>query len=350
MADSKRTRIGLIGCGFYAQNHLHAWADLHAEGADLVAVCDLDPIKAEAAGKKFGVKVYSEAETMFAHEKIDLVDITTQMKSHKALAALAAKNGIGAIVQKPFAPNWADCIEIVETAEHYGTWLAVHENFRFATGMRRVRTVIDSGAIGQPNWARLSFRTGYDVFKGQPYLAEERRLVILDVGIHVLDLARFFLGEVKHLSCETQKRLPHVKGEDTATIMMRHEAGAVSIVEATYATRKIPDAFPETLLEIEGSEGAIVVGRGDKMQVTTQGISFEEQIGSPLLSWTSRPWHNSQEAVLHTNRHMLQRFRSGQVADTSGIDNLKTYALVEAAYQAHESGMAVKPPQWHPKS
>jgi hypothetical protein len=38
------------------------------------------------------------------------------------------------------------------------------------------------------------------------------------------------------------------------------------------------------------------------------------------------------------------------VADTSGIDNLKTYALVEAAYQAHESGMAVKPPQWHPKS
>lgn len=349
MAEEKRTRIGLIGCGFYAQNHLHAWSDLRAEGADLVAVCDLDQTKAEAAAKKFGAKAYTDAAAMMAQENIDLVDITTQMKSHKALAALAAQNGIGAIVQKPFAPNWTDCIEIVDTAHHHGTWLAVHENFRFATGMRRVRAVIDSGAIGQPTWARLGFRTGYDVFKGQPYLAEEKRLVILDVGIHVLDLARYFLGEVKHLSCETQKRLPQVQGEDTATIMMRHETGAVSVVEATYATRKIPDAFPETLLEIEGTDGSIVVGRGDKMQVTTQGIFFEEQIGSPLLSWTSRPWHNSQEAVLHTNRHMLYRFRSGEAADTSGIDNLKTYALVEAAYQAQERGTTVRPPEWQPK-
>ena len=52
MAEEKQTRIGLIGCGFYAQNHLHAWSDLRAEGADLVAVCDLDQTKAEAAAKK----------------------------------------------------------------------------------------------------------------------------------------------------------------------------------------------------------------------------------------------------------------------------------------------------------
>ena len=350
MPESKRTRIGLIGCGFYAQNHLHAWSDLKTEGADLVAVCDLDGAKAEAAAKQFGAKAYSDARAMFTAEQIDLIDITTQMSSHKALAALAAEHKVGAIVQKPFAPTWADCIDIVETAKRHGTWLAVHENFRFATGMRRVRAVIDSGAIGQPNWARLGFRTGYDVFKGQPYLAEEKRLVILDVGIHVLDLARYFLGEVKHLTCETQKRLPHVKGEDTATVMMRHNSGAVSIVESTYAARKIPDAFPETLLEIEGTEGSIVVGRGDKMQVTTQGIFFEENIGSPLLSWTSRPWHNSQEAVLHTNRHMLNRFRAGDAADTSGEDNLKTYALVEAAYEAAASGQSVKPPQWIAKS
>ena len=350
MAEAKRTRIGLIGCGFYAQNHLHAWSDLKAEGANLVAVCDLDATKAETAAKQFGAKAYSDARAMFAAEQIDLVDITTQMSSHKTLAALAAEHNAGAIVQKPFAPSWTDCIDIVETAKRHGTWLAVHENFRFATGMRRVRAVIDSGAIGQPNWARLGFRTGYDVFKGQPYLAEEKRLVILDVGIHVLDLARYFLGEVKHLTCETQKRLPHVKGEDTATVMMKHETGAVSIVESTYAARKIPDAFPETLLEIEGTEGSIVVGRGDKMQVTTQGIFFEENIGSPLLSWTSRPWHNSQEAVLHTNRHMLNRFRTGEAADTSGEDNLKTYALVEAAYEAAASGQSVKPPQWTPKN
>ena len=229
MADKKRIKIGLIGCGFYAQNHLHAWTDLAAEGADLVAVCDTDPEKAKAAAERFGAKPFTDAGQMFDTVPIDLVDITTQMASHRALAALAAEKGVAAVVQKPFAPSWEESIAIVETARAHNTWLAVHENFRFATTMRRVKAVIDSGAIGTPNWARHAFRTGYNVYRGQPYLAREKRLVILDVGIHVLDLARFFLGEVDRLSAETQRRNPAVDGEDTATILMRHaEPGSIA--------------------------------------------------------------------------------------------------------------------------
>lgn len=346
MTQQKTVRIGLIGCGFYAQNHLNAWQDLRAEGAKLVAVCDVDEGKLKAAAAKFQVAAYADAQTMLDTEKIDLVDITTQMDSHRNLAALAAGRGIAAIVQKPLAPNWDESVAIVEYAYRRKSWIAVHENFRFATSMRRVKAVIESGAIGVPNWARIGFRTGYDIYKGQPYLAKDKRHVILDVGIHVLDLARFFLGEVEYLSCETQKRNPAIAGEDTATVMMRHMSGAVSVVEATYAMKKIPDPFPETLLEIEGSEGSITVTRGERMQVTTQGIVFEEQIGSPLLPWTSRPWHGSQEAVLHTNRHMLNAFRDGRAADTSGTDNLKTFALVEAAYESSATRTFVKPKIW----
>jgi predicted dehydrogenase len=216
--------------------------------------------------------------------------------------------------------------------------------------MRRVKAVLDSGAIGDPNWARISFRTGFDVYLGQPYLAQEDRLVILDVGIHVLDLARWLMGEVAHLSCETQRRNPNIKAEDTATMILKHETGAVSIVEATYEARRIPDQFPETLVEIEGTKGSIIVTRGEKMVVTTQGLSFEENIGGPLLSWTSRPWHVSQEAVLHTNAHMLTSFRAGRDAETSGVDNLKTFALVEAAYESAVSHASVKPKKWSPKA
>lgn len=348
MAEKKTIRIGLIGCGFYAQNHLHAWRDLRQEGAELVAVCDLDPEKAAKAANQFDATPYTDAQVMLEREALDLVDITTQMGSHRKLAALAAERGIGAIVQKPLAPDWDECVAIINHAHHHRAWIAIHENFRFATTMRRVKAVIASGTIGIPNWARIGFRTGYDVYKGQPYLAKDKRHVILDVGIHVLDLARFFMGEVEHVNCETQKRNPAIAGEDTATIMLRHQSGAVSVVEATYAMRKIPDPFPETLLEIEGTEGSIVVTRGEKMQVTTQGIVFEEHIGSPLLPWTTRPWHGSQEAVLHTNRHMLEAFRAGHDADTSGADNLKTFALVEAAYEAAETGASVKPKLWHP--
>ncbi|MCA3574303.1 MAG: Gfo/Idh/MocA family oxidoreductase [Aestuariivirga sp.] len=345
----KTVAVGMVGCGFYAQNHLHAWADLKPEGALLTAVCDRDPARAEAAGAKFGVPHFTDMGQMLDTVKIDMLDIATRMDTHQELAAIAAERGVPAVVQKPFAPTWEECIAIVEKARRHGAWLAVHENFRFASAMRAVKKVLDQGTIGTPNWARLSWRTGFDVYRGQPYLAEEEKLVIQDVGIHILDLARYFLGEVAHLSCETQKRNPKIRAEDTATILMRHTSGAVSVVEATYGAKRGNDPFPETMLEIEGDGGTVILTKGERMIVTTQGLTFEDQVGGPLLHWTSRPWHVSQEAVLHTNRHMFQCVRDGLPADTSGEDNLKTYALVEAAYEAARSGRSVAPVQWVPK-
>ncbi len=343
MPGARPTRVGLIGCGFYAQNHLHAWHDLAREGAELAAVCDRDEAKARAAGERFNVPWFTDAAAMLDTVPLNLVDITTRMDTHRELASLTAERRIATIVQKPFAPTWDECVAIVDFAKARGAWLAVHENFRFATAMRRVKQVLEAGTIGDPDWARLSFRTGFDVYKGQPYFYDEERLAILDVGIHVLDLARYFLGEVERVYCETQRRNAKVRAEDTATMTLRHTSGAVSLVECTYAARRIPDPFPETMLEIEGPLGSILVGKGEVMVVTTQGLSFEERIGAPLLSWTTRPWHVSQEAVRNTNLHMLQTSRAGRPADTSGDDNLKTYALVEAAYESALTHAGVRP-------
>ena len=86
-----KTRVGLIGCGFYAQNHLHAWKDLASEGADLVAVCDRDERKARAAGEKFGAPWYTDAKTMLDTVPLDLVDLTTRMDPR--IRAARAGNG-----------------------------------------------------------------------------------------------------------------------------------------------------------------------------------------------------------------------------------------------------------------
>ncbi|MBZ9711566.1 Gfo/Idh/MocA family oxidoreductase [Mesorhizobium sp. ESP7-2] len=336
-------RIGVIGCGFYAQNHLHAWQDLAGEGAALAAVCDVDTGKAEAAGRAFGVPFYTDAATMLAGDRLDAVDIVTRHNTHCALCELAISRGIATIVQKPFAPTWEDCLAIVEAAEKAGVWLAVHENFRFQTPMRHVRRVIDSGAIGAPSWARIMFRTGFDVYRTQPYFYDEERLAIADVGIHVLDLARFFQGEVERISCETQRRNPKVRAEDTATMLLRHRSGSVSVVECTYEARRDPDPFPETLVEIEGDKGSIVVLPGSRLRVSSNGVTTEEDIGSPLRSWTTVRWHVAQEGAFLACRHFLDCLQRGVQAETSGQDNLKTYALVDAAYRAAVEHRAVAP-------
>ena len=337
-------RVALVGCGFFARNHLYSWTDLRAAGAELVAVCDIDPAKAEAAAREFGVPHwYADFDAMLAAETIDLLDIVTRMQSHRGLVEKAVKAGIATIVQKPFAPGWEDAVAMTEAAERAGVFLAVHENFRFQTPMRRVREVLAAGEIGPPSWARITFRTGYDLYRTQPYFYTEDRFIILDLGVHTLDIARVFMGEVERLSCETQRRNPKVRAEDTATVLLHHTSGAVSVVDFTYESRKLPDPFPETLVEIEGPRGAIVVEAGLKMRITRDGRSREEDIGAPLLSWTSRPWHVAQESVLATCRHMLERYRAGTPAETSAADNLKTFALAEAAYAAAASGASVRP-------
>jgi predicted dehydrogenase len=210
----------------------------------------------------------------------------------------------------------------------------VHENFRFQLPMLKVKEIISSGAIGTPNWGRISFRTGYDIYAGQPYLATEQRFVLMDLGVHVLDLARFFLGEAEHLTAELQKRNPKVKGEDTATLLVRHTSSAVSIVECTYEARRMPDPFPETMLEVEGDKGAIVTRPGGNIEVTSGGKVTHISADPLVLPWAERPWHVAQDSVLVTNRHMLQAVQAGRDADTSAADNLRTFGLVEAAYEA----------------
>ncbi len=226
-----------------------------AFGAALTAVCDVDPAKAKAAGETFGVPLYADVKTL-------LVGREARRGRHRDPAGHAsrARRGdhcarcLATIVQKPFAPTWEDATAIVEAARRAGVWLAVHENFRFQAPLRAVRKVIDSGAIGEPSLARIPFRTGFDVYKARPYFLDEERLVIADVGVHLLDLSRFLLGDVSRISCEIQRRNPKVKAEDdTATMLLRRASGAVSVVEVTYEARRGRRLVPETLVEIEGA-------------------------------------------------------------------------------------------------
>lgn len=339
----ERLRAAVIGCGFFAQNHLHAWRDLAAE-VELVAVCDLDPVRARAAAEAFAVPaVYGDAAQLLARERLDFVDICTTMPSHRPLVEAAAKAGVAVIVQKPFAPAFADCVAMVEACRAAGVPLMVHENFRFQTPLVAVRRALAEGAIGEPYWGRISFRTAYDVYANQPYLAREERLIILDLGIHVLDLARVLLGEVRHLSCETQRINPDIRAEDMATMLLRHRSGAVSVVDCTYESRQLPDPFPQTLVHLEGPRGSIKLGEGYELVVASDGAVSRRHVGAPLLSWTSEPWHCAQESVLNTQRHWVESLRAGRPPETTGADNLKTYALVDAAYGSAASGRPAVP-------
>jgi predicted dehydrogenase len=337
MADVKGA---LIGCGFFAINQMHAWKDV--DGAAIVAICDRDPERLKIVGEQFGInRRYTDAAGMFADGGFDFVDIATTVQSHRALVEMAASHTIPAICQKPFAKTLADAKAMVEACRKAGIPLMVHENFRWQTPIQAVRRLLDSKAIGIPFWGRFSFRSGYDVFSGQPYLAEGERFIIEDLGIHTLDIARFILGDVKALTARTKRVNPKITGEDVATILLDHESGATSIVDVSYATKLGTEPFPETLIELDGTDGTIRLSAGYRLEVTNAAGTVVSDASPQLLSWASRPWHNIQESVYAIQKHWVDKLKNGGEPATSGADNLKTFALVEAAYDSAASGKTI---------
>ncbi len=209
-------RGAVIGCGFFSLNHLNAWGAI--EGVRIVALCDRDRARLDAAGERFSVRaLYEDAEAMLTAQRPDFVDVVTTVPSHRALVELAARHRVAAICQKPFAASMADARAMVDAMAAAGVPLMVHENFRWESPIMAVRAAIEAGRIGTPFWARVSFRSNYDVVAGQPYLATGERFVIEDLGVHVLDVARFLMGEVETLTARTQRVDPRVRGEDAAT-------------------------------------------------------------------------------------------------------------------------------------
>jgi predicted dehydrogenase len=213
-------RVALIGCGFFARNHMHAWRGL--PGAEVVAVCDLDPAKAGSFAAEFGASPFTDAAAMLADVRPDVADIATTVPSHRPLVELAARHAGAVICQKPFAGTLDDGRAMVAACATAGVPLFVHENFRWQKPWREIAARLRTGEIGRPRFLRLSFRHGYDIYANQPYLAEEPDLALTDVGLHLFDMARSLMGDVERVSCETQRLNPRVTGQDAFQAILRH--------------------------------------------------------------------------------------------------------------------------------
>jgi len=325
-------KVGVIGCGFFAQNHLAAWQAIKEISS--VIVCDQQVKLAEAAKTQFGVRqVYDEAEEMLANEDLDFVDIVTTPSSHRLLVEMAARYGRHVICQKPLAPSIEDAKAMVDACKLAGVTLMVHENFRWQGIIQRAKQLIDSGRIGDPFLAQISFRTGYNVYSNQPYLAEDERLVLYDMGTHLFDLVRFFMGEVSSLYAQTHQVNPDIQGEDAATVLLCHAAGA-SVAAMNYVSAVEHDEFIQIPIRIEGSHGSLEIRRDYQLNVVSNKQMTPYHVPPVHYSWGSSLGGAIMESVVNIQKHWVECLNTGTEPHTSGADNLKTLELVFGSYES----------------
>ena len=369
-----KLRGAVIGCGWFSLNHLHAWNAI--DDVDIVALCDPDADRL-AGARHVCVNVAPDASFDDAAQLvacapeigIDFVDIVTTAEHHLPLVELAAGAGLATICQKPMAPTMPEAEAMVRACDRAAVPLMIHENWRWQSGMRALRDLLASGRLGKPFFCQVSFRTPYDVYRDQPYLAEGERFIIEDLGVHLLDCARCFMGEVTSLRCQTQRVNPAIAGEDVATIVMEHESGGSSVVDCSYATAHTPDPFPRTWIQLEGDKATARLALDFTLTIFDRGTSVggvaePEVIEVPPVQhpWSAAPGEAIQDSVVNIQQHWVQclrgdnndrsRERSGTHFDgryahvvepeTSGRDNLRTLALVEAAYLSAANGSVVQ--------
>lgn len=339
----KKLKFAVLGTGFWSQFQIGAWSEI--PGVELVALYNRTISKAEKLAKQYNVPhVYDNAEELFANEELDFVDIITDVDTHYKFVEMAAKAGIKHIIcQKPMAPDWETAKKTVNVCNDNGASLYIHENYRWQAPVRRFKELMDSGVIGEPFKARVSFLSGYPVFDNQPFLKELEHFILTDMGSHVLDICRFLFGEVDRLWCQTKSINQGIKGEDVATILMEMENGMPLYTEMSYASIVEHDMFSTVNILVEGTKGSIALGPGSSFEIrtTTQKGTTYEKVKFPSFPWADPDYIVNHESGIHINKNILNAILQKEQAENTGEDNLETMRLIWASYESAKTGKLI---------
>jgi len=228
-------RIGVVGAGVIGQ--LRARTIRDRSDTELVAVCDIVPEAARAATAGTSAVALTDLSAFLA-QSMDAVMVSSPLQLHDEACLGALGRGMHVLCEKPLANTVAGCRRIVEAAQAADRVLAVGFNLRYFPAMKFVREAIDSGRIGELDHLRLfGGHDGLHNFRAEwQYRAPDSGGgAMMDIGIHLSDLARYFLGEITDVYGMMSERVLKVPGsEDNAVAIFRNAEGIPATYHATW--------------------------------------------------------------------------------------------------------------------
>lgn len=335
-------RFAVLGTGFWSNFQIPAWYQVG--GVELAAAYNRTVSRAEKVAARFKIpRVYGDVEELLQNEKLNFVDIITEIGAHAPFVKLAAKYQLPVICQKPMAPDLATAEDMVETCRRAGVPFFVHENWRWQTPIRALQQVLKEGRIGRPFRARLDMISGFPVFDNQPFLKTLNNFIITDLGSHILDVARVLFGEADNLYCQTNKIHTDIAGEDVATIVMRMGGHTTVTCNLAYAGNSLEhDNFPQTYIFIEADRGSVELGPNYWLKVTTGEGTLSRRIPPPRYSWADPAYDVVHASIVPCNADILKALKGEGAAETTGDDNLKTVRLVFGSYESAATNRVIE--------
>jgi predicted dehydrogenase len=233
-------QFGLIGAGCIGR--LRAQALAKVPDARLVAVADVDLARAASVAAPAQAHVSKEVAEMLRLDQIGAVIVSTPPQFHEegVLAALAA--GKHVLCEKPLSNSLESCRRMLEAAQKSGKTLATGFNHRYFPAIRFLKQTLDDGVIGKLDHVRaFAGHEGLSQFRAS---WEYDKTVIgggalMDVGIHLIDLTAYILGDVREVFGVATNKVWNLSGsEDNGCAILRSASGAIATLQATWSEWK----------------------------------------------------------------------------------------------------------------
>jgi len=340
----RKIRFALVGCGRIAAEHLDALKK-HEENAELVAVCDVDEARLQAAIEATGAPGYRVLGKMLEEAQPDIAVLATPSGLHSEQTIEIAQRGIHVMTEKPMATRWQDGVRMVEACDQAGVRLfVVKQNRRNATLQLLKKAVEEKrfGRIFSVNinvfWTRPQAYYDQDAWRGT---WEFDGGALMNQASHYVDLLDWLIGPVESIYANIATLARDIEVEDTATVNIRWRSGALGTMNVTMLT------YPRNF------EGSITI-LGEKGTVRVGGVAVNE-----IQHWEfedERPEDASiQEANYQTTSvygfghplyydNVIKTLRGEAEPETCGREGLRSLEILIAAYLSARDGNAVHLP------
>ena len=323
-------RVCVIGMGAIGNKHAKAYVD--SKNAELAGVCDIRRDRAEAAGERFSVPYFLDAEEMLRELKPDICSITTGGKEYSSdhyLPTMQALNaGCHVLGEKPISDNLRHAAEMVETAKKLGHCYGIDMNHRFTPAARQAKKWQDDGRIGELLFCNMALWIGKFMPLDSPYYH------LKALNPHSVNIMQYFMGPVDLVSCFAMK----ATGRDiwsTASINMKFECGAVGHLTSSYDIRR---GHPMERCEVAGINGRMIFEDMWREATLYPSETYLKEVYTNPVFDGYKGFDDTFRNRIWTFVDQVERGDKPEDIDGSGLEGLEAQRVIHAAIRSLDNG------------
>jgi len=346
-------KVGIIGVGNISQLHISAYVE--NEKVELYAFCDINEKQLKVMSERYGVKrTFTDYNQMLELEEIDAVSICTWNAAHAPCAIAALNAGKHVLCEKPMAMNACEAREMTEAAKKNGKLLMIGFVRRFGNDCQVLRDFIEKGFMGDIYYAK----TTYLRRNGNPggWFGDKSRSgggPLIDLGVHVIDLTRFLMGNPKPISVygATFQKLFNRSGikdeknyssisksnadicdvEDLASALIRYDNGAVLSIETSFSLNIKNE---QGTVELMGSKGGAKFNPDLELYTDQNGYLVDIGFHAP----TALDFNGLFEREVN---HFVDCITENIFCLSPAEDGVEIMQILDAIYESAETGHEV---------